>query len=77
MIFEWLMLAKNLGSGPGRPTAYYVVHGILVCVNIVLAVILGVISWRAWASPRRGQHQEPERRADERVERPVRDEPSA
>jgi hypothetical protein len=53
MIFEWLMLAKNLGNGPGRPTAYYVVHGILVAVNILLAIILGVIGWRAWTSSRR------------------------
>jgi hypothetical protein len=54
MIFEWLMLAKNLGSGPDRPTAFYVVHGILVCVNIALAIVLGVIGWRAWNSSRRG-----------------------
>jgi hypothetical protein len=53
MIFEWLMLAKNLGSGPGRPTAYYVVHGILVCVNIVLAIVLGAIGRRAWTCLRR------------------------
>ena len=53
MIFEWLMLAKNLGSGPARPTAFYVVHGILVGVNIVLAIVLGVIGWRAWSSSRR------------------------
>jgi hypothetical protein len=54
MIFEWLMLAKNLGSGPARPTAFYVVHGILVGVNVVLAVILGAIGWRAWTFSRRG-----------------------
>ena len=54
MIFEWLMLAKNLGSGPPRPTAFYVVHGILVGVNIVLAIVLGAIGWRAWSSSRRG-----------------------
>ena len=53
MIVEWLMLAKNLGSGPARPTAFYVVHGILAAVNIVLAVVLGVIGWRAWSSSRR------------------------
>lgn len=50
MIFEWLMLAKNLGSGPARPTAFYVVHAILVCVNIVLAIVLAAIGWRAWHS---------------------------
>lgn len=53
MIFEWVMLAKNLGSGPARPTAFYVIHGILVAVNIVLAMVLGVIGWRAWNATRR------------------------
>jgi hypothetical protein len=53
MICEWLMLAKNLGSGPSRPTAFYVVHGILVGLNIVLAIVLGAIGWRAWSSSRR------------------------
>jgi hypothetical protein len=53
MIFEWLMLAKNLGSGAPRPTAFYVVHGILVGVNIAFAIVLGAIGWRAWSSSRR------------------------
>jgi hypothetical protein len=53
MIFEWLMLAKNLGSGPARPTAFYVVHGILVAVNVVLAIVLGIIGWRAWSASKR------------------------
>jgi hypothetical protein len=54
MIFEWLMLAKNLGSGPARPTAFYVVHGILVAVNVVLAIVLGIIGWRAWRASKHG-----------------------
>ena len=53
MIFEWLMLAKNLGSGPPRSTAFYVVHGILVVVNVILAIALGAIGWRSWAASRR------------------------
>jgi hypothetical protein len=48
MVIEWLMLAKNLGNGPVRPTAFYVVHGILIVANIALAIVLGVIGWRAW-----------------------------
>lgn len=52
MIFEWLMLAKNLGSGPARPTAFYVVHAILICVNVALALVLGAIGWRAWQASR-------------------------
>ncbi|SEG99530.1 hypothetical protein SAMN05444920_113126 [Nonomuraea solani] len=44
MIFEWVNLGFNLADG--HPTSFYVVHGILIAVNIVLAVVLGVIGWR-------------------------------
>ncbi|MFC4115640.1 SCO4848 family membrane protein [Nonomuraea zeae] len=44
MIFEWVNLGFNLADG--HPTAFYVVHGILIAVNIVLALVLGVIGWR-------------------------------
>jgi polyferredoxin len=44
MIFEWVNLGFNLADG--HPTAFYVVHGILIAVNIVLAVVLGIIGWR-------------------------------
>jgi DMSO/TMAO reductase YedYZ heme-binding membrane subunit len=52
MIFEWLMLAKNLGGGPARSTAFYVIHAILIFVNVVLAVALGAIGWRSWKAGR-------------------------
>ena len=52
MIFEWLMLAKNLGSGPARSTAFYVIHSILICVNVVLALVLGALGWRSWKAGR-------------------------
>ncbi|MEV4468758.1 hypothetical protein [Nonomuraea sp. NPDC049504] len=45
MIFEWVNLGFNLADG--HPTAFYVVHGVLIAVNIVLGVVLGVIGWRA------------------------------
>jgi len=45
---EWLMLAKNLGSGPRRATAFYVIHYILAAANVVFALILARIGWRAW-----------------------------
>jgi hypothetical protein len=51
MVIEWLMLAKNLGNGPARPTAFYIVHGILIVLNIALAIVLGVMGWRAWRAP--------------------------
>ncbi|MEU3163476.1 hypothetical protein [Streptosporangium sp. NPDC006930] len=47
MIFEWITLGFNLTDG--HPTAFYVVHGILIAVNIVLAIVLGAIGLRALA----------------------------
>jgi hypothetical protein len=44
MIFEWVNLGFNLADG--HPTSFYVVHGILIAVNILLAVVLAVIGWR-------------------------------
>ncbi|MEV0236549.1 hypothetical protein [Nonomuraea sp. NPDC050786] len=44
MIFEWVNLGFNLADG--HPTSFYVVHGILIAVNVVLAVVLGIIGWR-------------------------------
>ncbi|MEV5413950.1 hypothetical protein AB0K60_34605 [Thermopolyspora sp. NPDC052614] len=49
MIFEWINLGFNLADG--HDTAFYVVHGILIAVNIVLAVVLGAIGLRAWRAP--------------------------
>ncbi|GAA4893277.1 SCO4848 family membrane protein [Stackebrandtia albiflava] len=51
MVFEWTMLAFNLAEG--HPTAFYVVHGVLIGGNIVLAVVVAAIVWRAWAAERR------------------------
>ncbi|MCG5220733.1 hypothetical protein MBA17_46620 [Streptosporangium sp. KLBMP 9127] len=44
MVFEWISLGFNLADG--HPTAFYIVHGVLIAVNLVLAVVLGVIGWR-------------------------------
>ncbi|MFB4283122.1 SCO4848 family membrane protein [Nonomuraea sp. MTCD27] len=44
MIFEWVNLGFNLADG--HPTSFYVVHGILIAVNIILAIVLGIIGWR-------------------------------
>lgn len=46
MIFEWINLGFNLADG--HETGFYVVHGILIGVNLVLAVVLGVIGWRGY-----------------------------
>ena len=52
MVFEWIMLGFNLAEG--HPTAFYVVHGILIAVNIALALALGALVLRAWRSGRNG-----------------------
>ncbi|AWS40720.1 hypothetical protein AB0M44_26925 [Streptosporangium subroseum] len=52
MIFEWITLGFNLADG--HPTAFYVVHGILIAVNLVLAVVLGVIGLRGLAKRPKG-----------------------
>mgnify|MGYP001348597793 CR=1 FL=1 len=44
MVFEWINLGFNLADG--HDTSFYVVHGILVAVNVVLGIVLGVIGWR-------------------------------
>lgn len=47
---EWLVFADSLASGPQRPTSGYVLLGVLAAGNVLLAVALGVIGWRAWRS---------------------------
>jgi uncharacterized membrane protein len=44
MVFEWVNLGFNLQDG--HPTSFYVVHGILIAVNIILAIVLAAIGWR-------------------------------
>ncbi|MED7927511.1 hypothetical protein SMD20_24850 [Nonomuraea sp. LP-02] len=45
MIFEWINLGFNLADG--HPTGFYVVHGILIAVNIVLGLVLMFLGVRA------------------------------
>ncbi|GAA3841341.1 hypothetical protein GCM10022226_74770 [Sphaerisporangium flaviroseum] len=51
MVFEWINLGFNLADG--HPTGFYVVHGILIAVNLILALVVGAIGWRAWRAGRR------------------------
>jgi hypothetical protein len=44
MVFEWINLGFNLADG--HATSFYVVHGILIAVNVVLAIVLLVIGVR-------------------------------
>ncbi|MEV0591914.1 SCO4848 family membrane protein [Nonomuraea cavernae] len=50
MIFEWINLGFNLADG--HETGFYVVHGILIVVNVVLGIVLGVIGWRGFRRAR-------------------------
>ncbi|MEU4509774.1 hypothetical protein AB0G05_09785 [Nonomuraea wenchangensis] len=45
MIFEWINLGFNLADG--HPTGFYVVHGILIAVNLVLGLVLMFLGIRA------------------------------
>ncbi|GGL05210.1 hypothetical protein GCM10014719_04300 [Planomonospora parontospora subsp. antibiotica] len=44
MIVEWINLGFNLQDG--HPTAFYVVHGVLVAVNVALGLVLGFVGLR-------------------------------
>jgi hypothetical protein len=46
MVFEWINLGFNLADG--HPTSFYVVHGILIAVNLILALVLAVVVIRSW-----------------------------
>ncbi|QYC38643.1 hypothetical protein Nocox_05080 [Nonomuraea coxensis DSM 45129] len=45
MIFEWINLGYNLADG--HATSFYVVHGVLIAVNIVLGLVLMFLGVRA------------------------------
>jgi hypothetical protein len=51
-LFSYATFAKNLAqahaSGEDRPTGYYAAHIGLIVVNVVIAVVLGRLGWRAW-----------------------------
>lgn len=44
----WLTFVRNLAADDGRPAAFYVVHAVLIVVNLAIAVGLGSLGWRAW-----------------------------
>jgi len=51
-VLSYANFAKNLyetaASGADRETGYYVAHIVLIVVNLVIAVYLGRLGWRAW-----------------------------
>jgi len=64
MIIEWINLGFNLQDG--HATSFYVVHGILIVVNVILGAVLGVVGLRAWRAAKGG-----DRRADAGERTPV------
>ena len=55
MIFEWINLGFNLADG--HPTSFYVVHGVLIVVNVILALVLGAVGVRGWRAGRAKEDQ--------------------
>ncbi|GAB3152363.1 hypothetical protein GCM10027161_53750 [Microbispora hainanensis] len=49
-IFEWINLGFNLADG--HETSFYVVHGVLIAVNIILGLALGAVGVRGWMKGR-------------------------
>jgi hypothetical protein len=62
MIFEWVNLGFNLADG--HPTGFYVVHGILIVVNVILGVVVGVLGWRGLRASSAGGSPVRDRKAD-------------
>jgi hypothetical protein len=53
-VVTYAVFIRNLAATEGRPTGFYVAHTILIVVNLAIAVVLGILGWRAWrAEPRR------------------------
>jgi hypothetical protein len=51
-VFSYANFARNLAAaasgGEDRPTGYYVAHIVLIVVNLLIAVVLGTLGWKAW-----------------------------
>ncbi|HET6625603.1 MAG TPA: hypothetical protein VFG63_04385 [Nocardioidaceae bacterium] len=47
-VLSYANFARNLAGAEGRPTGYYVAHVVLIVVNLAIAVVLGLLGWRAW-----------------------------
>jgi hypothetical protein len=51
-LLSYANFAKNLyetwSGGEDRTAGYYVAHLVLIVVNLVIALVLGRLGWRAW-----------------------------
>ena len=56
MVITWSMFIKNLSAayaaGEDRPDGYWIAHSILIVVNLVIAVVLGTLGWKALKAAR-------------------------
>jgi hypothetical protein len=63
-VVTYANFAKNLidahNAGEARPTGYWVAHTVLIVVNLVIAVVLARLGWRAHRTMRAGR-SEPDR----------------
>jgi len=53
--FVWVTFIRNLAKDEGRPTSFYVAHGVLIVVDLAIAAALGVIAVRVLRATRRAR----------------------
>ncbi len=50
-VVTWSMFIKNLSAayaaGEDRPAGYWIAHSVLIVVNLVIAVVLAYVGWKA------------------------------
>ena len=51
-VVTYVTFIKNLAGTEGRPTGYYVAHGVLIVVNLGIAGVLGTWGVRAFRAAR-------------------------
>jgi hypothetical protein len=52
-VITYATFIRNLANTEGRPTGFYVAHTILIVVNLIIAVVLGLLGYRAWKATTR------------------------
>lgn len=61
-VLSYANFAQNLletaASGEERATGYYIAHIVLIVVNLLIAVVLGRLGWKAWRATRSSSHVE-------------------
>ncbi len=57
-VVVWVTFIRNLARGSGRPTSFYVAHGVVTAVSLLLTGGIAALGWRAWraAGRRTAEH---------------------